>query len=145
MAAALPQSGIKSNKIQMLSCRQTPNYSTRSRCPANVYVFQCKHKHIRTHSPKRTRIHICVAVGCLSACRMIDLYALWIINGRGQVNWSDFVRLGSFIIETLLEGDTNGQRCMCAWGKISSQLDIDSSFLWQQKSSQHDFYTVLNL
>lgn len=38
---------------------------------------------------------------------MIDLYAMWIINGRGQVDWNDSAGLGSFIIKTLKEGDTH--------------------------------------
>jgi len=55
---------------------------------------------------------------------MIDLYAIWIINGQGQVNGNDSAGLGSFIIDTLQESDTHGHR-----GKIFSELDNNLLFL----------------
>lgn len=58
---------------------------------------------------------------------MIDLYALWIINGRGQVNWKDSTGLGSFI-DTLHESDTHAHRHKYKRKKKPSELDIHLLF-----------------
>lgn len=59
---------------------------------------------------------------------MIDLYAVWIINGRGQVNWKDSTGLGSFIIDTLHESDTHAHRHKYKRKKKPSELDIHLLF-----------------